>query len=748
MPVLPSLSPVCPVCGLEIPLPNPFPSKLLFLRRQVGRARKLAHWAVTGQLVRQLRDRRGQIRARWEYLLESLRMRLGLRADLRQRLGLPPAFAVPAPSALALATSDSPVLSILIPTYGKVDYTLRCLASIAAHPPKAPFEVLVVDDASGDPAVAGLREVRGLSLTERTTNLGFLLSCNDAAKLARGSHLLLLNNDTEVMPGALDALFDTFEAHPDAGLVGARLLYPDGWQQEAGGLVWRDGTAWNDGHQDDPRKPAYNYLRDADYISGAAIMLPLALWRELGGFDPHYAPAYCEDTDLAFRVRAAGRRVLYQPRAIVIHHEGVSHGTDVTQGLKAHQVTNFAKLRERWAETLEANHLPVGTRLMRARDRALHRRIALVIDNNLPEPDRDAGSRCMVGVIDALQARGRVVKFWPLNGQRTPGYTEALQGQGVEVLHGPWSGSFAAWIAENGAEIDEILVSRPHVAAATLPQIRAHSRAPVIFYGHDLHHARLRREAELLGSAALRAEAASLLAEETAIWHAADLSLYLSEEEVAAVRAIAPEVPVGAITPYALPPLPAEAPRPEGRVGLLFVAGFGHPPNEDAACWFVTEILPLIRAALPGVALTLAGSKPTEKVRALAAPGIEVTGYIPDEELARRYGQARVIICPLRFGAGVKLKVVEALHAGVPLVTTPVGAQGLEGIEAVCAVTADPGDFARHVLRLLTEDNAWTAQAARQRHYAGDRFSAAAIEQRLEAGFAEAAAHAARRIGA
>ncbi len=729
-------------------LSKAFPSKLLFLKRQAGRVRKLAYWAVTGQLIRQLRDRRALIRARWDYVLESLRMRAGVRSQLRERLGLPPAFAAPEPSALVLPTSDAPVLSILIPTYGKVDYTLRCLASIAAHPPRVAFEVLVVDDASGDPRVPGLHEASGVRLVERSSNLGFLLSCNDAAKLARGSHLLLLNNDTEVMPGALDALFDTFTSHPEAGLVGARLLYPDGWQQEAGGLVWDDGTAWNYGHQDDPRKPAYNYLRDADYISGAAIMLPLPLWRELGGFDPHYAPAYCEDTDLAFRVRRAGRRVIYQPDAIVIHHEGVSHGTDVSQGLKAYQIANFAKLRERWDATLRANHLPHGTRLMRARDRALHRKITLVIDNNLPEPDRDAGSRCMIGVIEALQARGRVVKFWPLNGLKTPGYTEALQARGVEVLYGPWSGSFAAWIAENGGEIDEFLVSRPHVAAATLPHIHAHSRAPVIFYGHDLHHARLRREAELLGSAALRAEAASLLAEESAVWQAADLSLYLSEEEVAAVRALAPDVAVGSITPYALPPLPPEVPRPEGRNGLLFVAGFGHPPNEDAACWFVAEILPLLRATLPGLDLTLAGSKPTEKVRALAAPGIEVTGYIPEEELTRLYGRARVIICPLRFGAGVKLKVVEALHAGVPLVTTPVGAQGLEGVEAACAVAQEPRDFAGHVLRLIMDDAAWSAQAARQRSYAGDRFSAAAIEERLEAGFAEAAARAALRISA
>lgn len=713
-----------------------------FLARQWGRVRKLAWWAVTGQLFRQLRDRRGMIRARWDYFTEPLFLRLGWRKSLREKLGLPLELPAPKAASLSVPGSAEPVLSILIPTYGQVDYTLRCLASIAAHPPRVPFEVIVVDDASGDRRVPELRQVQGIRLVERTTNLGFLLSCNDAATQARGDFLFLLNNDTEIMPGALDALLDTFAAYPEAGLVGARLLYPDGWQQEAGGIIWSDGSGWNYGNRDDPRRPQYSYLRDADYISGAAIMLPTALWREMGGFDEHYVPAYCEDSDLCFRIRASGRRVLYQPAAIVIHHEGVSHGTDTNQGLKAYQVTNSQKLRDRWAETLTRDHAPHGTRILHARDRALHRRVTLVIDNNIPQPDRDAGSRTMAAFLEALIAAGRVVKFWPLNALPIPGYTEALQQRGIEVLHGPWSGAFHKWIAENGSEIDEVLISRPHVADETLADLRAHTRGPILFYGHDLHHARTMREAEARDSSVLRAEAERLLVQEREVWRAVDLTLYPSEEEAAAVRALEPGVMARAITPYALPAHTTPPPLPEGRAGLLFVAGFGHPPNEDAACWFMAEILPIIRAAHPEIAVTLAGSNPTERVRALAGPGIEVTGFISDEELDRRYGKARVVICPLRYGAGIKLKVVEALHQGIPLVTTTTGAQGLPGVERICGVADEPALFAAMVERLLTDDAAWSAQAAAQRGFVGETFSADAIRRELEAGFAEAAIRA------
>jgi len=265
---------------------------------------------------------------------------------------------VPRQLRLVPGSSVPPTVSIIIPAHNQLDFTLRCLMSIAAHPGQAPVEIIICDDGSQDDTPRVLGDVPGLRYLRNEANLGFLHSCNRAAEEARGEYLLFLNNDTQVQEAWLDHMLALYERDEHSGLVGAKLVFPDGRLQEAGGLIWRDGSGHHIGRYDDPGKPEYNTVREVDYCSGACLLIESAFFRQLGGFDDRYAPAYYEDTDLAFRVRQAGRKVLYQPQAVVVHHESASHGIDTRRGIKSYQVANRAKFVERWRRELEEFHFP------------------------------------------------------------------------------------------------------------------------------------------------------------------------------------------------------------------------------------------------------------------------------------------------------------------------------------------------------------------------------------------------------
>ncbi len=440
-------------------------------------------------------------------------------------------------------------------------------------------------------------------------------------------------------------------------------------------------------------------------MSGCSIALPAPLWREMGGFDPHYAPAYCEDADLCLRVAASGHEVWMQPQSRVVHYEGRTSGTDTARGVKSHQVVNNHRLYLRWRERLETHRRNAEAPYLE-RERAVRRRI-LVVDVSAPTPKQDAGSVQTVLALRVCREAGHKAHFVAEdNWLFQPEHTTALLAGGVECAYAPYDLGFAPYIRRYGAQFDAVLVYRMGMMERVAELVRTHApQACLLFHVADLHFLRRRREAERDGDESGLREAEIIRGRELAMVAAADCTITHSPVEAAILHEAAPAAPVvvwplmvefaGTAVPFA------------ARRDVCFLGGYRHPPNVDAVRHFAADILPLIRAADPQVRFLVAGANPGPEVLALAGDGVEILGLVDD--LRDLFDRARVFVCPLRVGAGVKGKVMSALSYGVPVVSTPIGVEGagLEEDHHVVVARSD-AEFARATLALYRDEAEWT----------------------------------------
>lgn len=602
----------------------------------------------------------------------------------------------------AVPTSAMPVVSVIIPVHGKLDWTLTCLRSIAHHGAEAPFEVIVVDDASPDETFDVLSGIPGVRVLRNTQNLGFVGSCNAGAKAAKSPLLFFLNNDTQVLPGWLDTLLQTYHDERHAGIVGSRLIYPDGRLQEAGCIVFSDGESWNVGRFERREDPRFLYRRDTDYVSGAALLIDHALFDQVGGFDIRYAPAYCEDMDLAFAVRAAGRRVIYEPASEIVHCEGISSGLDPFSGVKRYQQINREKFRDKWKDVLE--HQPSHKRSVE--QALLHgRRHILIVDALTPDPTRDSGSLRLINIMRLLRELGWQVTFMADNRRSTPAEIARLGSMGVRVLCKPWAPALPNWLAREGKTLDAVMLCRHYVAPPHLPLIRKMApKAKVLFDTVDLHFLREQRAAAHDGNAALAKQAETSRQTELSLIQACDVTFVVSPIEQ---KLIATEVPTARVELLSnVHELFGRTKSFSERSGLIFVGGFAHPPNVDAVDWLTSEIYPRVRTKRPDIELHLIGDIPEDDRPKLTAAGVRIHGRV--EDLTPWMEGMRIALAPLRYGAGVKGKVNMAMSHGLPVVATSIAAEGMSLVDQENVLLADDCEgFAEAILRLYDDADLW-----------------------------------------
>ena len=371
----------------------------------------------------------------------------------------------------------------------------------------------------------------------------------------------------------------------------------------------------------------------------------------------------------------------------------------------------------------------------------LSRRRVLVVDHAVPTPDQDAGSRTMFHVLCLFAAKRFEVHLWTPETKVDERYRSQLVARGIRIhaLDPAPSPHFEGWLKQNGQKVDVVFLSRPRIARRVIDLVRSFSAAKVLFYGHDVHHLRVRMMAARTGAEHLIAGADAQEALEGAIWREADTVYYPSPEECDYVkrrcRTAGQEVDARVLPIFGFDAF--EDPStlsPRGRSGVLFVGGFAHSPNVDGIRWFARDVWPAIASASPGTRLSIVGSQPPNEVLELASDTIDVRGFITDDALELAYRSARVAVAPLRFGAGMKGKVAELMRFGLPMVTTSVGAQGLAEAGDALLVADDADRQAELVVQLLRQDALWKHTAVAASTFARRQFS----RDRLWAAIAEA----------
>jgi GT2 family glycosyltransferase/SAM-dependent methyltransferase len=604
---------------------------------------------------------------------------------------------------------ESPAISIILVLYNRAELTLQCLYSILKSNAKS-FEIIIVDNASTDETGRLLKRIKGAQIIENQTNVHYLLGCNQAAKRARGEFILLLNNDTQILADSINSALETIRSAPDIGAVGGKIVLPDGTLQEAGSIIWQDGSCLGYGRGDSPLTPSYTFKRDVDYCSAAFLLTRRDLFLEDGGFDEDYAPAYYEETDYCVRLWKKGKRVVYDPNVVILHYEFASSTSQ--QSVLNHVMTNqktFISKNQDWLST-QHSHSQENILEARTSKRRGGKRI-LFIDDRVPHINLGSGFPRSNRILSEMVEMGHFVTLYPLNYPQED-WASVYQDipQEVEVLLNHGLSRLEEILNERADYYDLIFVSRPHNMAALdpllskMPRIRRSSRivydAEALFSLREIEQLRVEGKEPSWEEKRRRIDAEVSLAGNCSCI----VSVSERESDVFLDHGFKCVHTLG----HSLVTTPTLNSFDERR-DILFVGAMhsATSPNTDSMIWFHEEIFPLIRKTLgQNIKLTIAGPASQTLKNHFNNGSVRMLGKVDD--LTSLYERARIFIAPTRFSAGIPHKVHEAAAHGLPVVATSLtGMQLGWNHEEELLLADDAAGFAAACVRLYQDSTLW-----------------------------------------
>jgi GT2 family glycosyltransferase len=540
--------------------------------------------------------------------------------------------------------------------------------------------------------------VKNIIVHNNNNKNNYLMSCNELVKFSRGKYILFLNNDIKVHKEWLIFLIKLIESDKKIGMVGSKLIFSNGKLKEAGGIVWNNGEYFRFGRDYNLDLPEYNYVKEVDYISGASILIRKSTWDKIGGFDKRYTLSYYGEIDFAFEIRRVGYKVMYQPKSVVEYDEGISKRNNLSLGIKKLQVINKKKFVEKWKKDLK--YQKEQGNIFLSRDRGYNR--IFVIDSFVPIYNQNAGNRCTFMYLNLFKEIGLQVTFLPNDFQKIEPYTTILQQKGIEVLYGDWyQKNIETWLKNNLKYFNFVYLERPEIGLKYIDLIRQHFSRKIFYFPHDIHYIRLSREYNITHDEKKLNQSNMFKKIEMEIFSKVDIIHVVGNYEYQILKKKFKKKIIRNIPIYIYDKQLSNVEKDfSKRKDLIFVGGFLHSPNKDAVLWFYQYVYPKIVGKFQDIIWHIVGSNIPDEIMKLESKNIKIEGFLSDEDLYSLYQKCRIAIIPLRFGAGVKGKIIEAAYNQIPIVTTTIGGEGLDNSLGAFIIEDDAEKMSDIIIKL------------------------------------------------